>query len=378
MNLLEEFYITIWDNNFNILGVIDTIETLEIKKCLSKAGTFTLTVPLTLESVSLLKVGNLITASNNIRPGYTLEPYVITYKQLSINSKGVEQLEIQGKSLFIWFNQRVLTQNYNMTDTIPNIIKTILMNECINPRNPNRIIPNLNFTTLTEITNKTTFLPQSQYSTVSSSITSILQSQYIGIQILMSPYQNAYIIELFVGKDYSLGNTEGNTPIIFSSDLNNIMGESFTHSIVNFSNVAYVYGTVDNKAELIITGDTETKGLNRVEIGVDGSDPTLNGEQFNLTSSNYQAIMTAAGEQTLANSEITRNFAGKLNMHTDLKYRLNFNVGDTISCINKEWSLNEDLIITEVTEQFSVQGNQITLSFGYPLPTLLEKINLDY
>lgn len=382
MNLLEDFYITIWDKNFNVLGIIDTIETLEMTKYLSKAGTFELTVPVTTDTIKLLKVGNLITKStNNIleSSNYLLEPYIITYKQIKINNKGVEGLEIQGKSLFTWFNQRVLTQNYNITDSISNIVYKLLNTECINPSNRNRIIPNLYLENI-DINLNTTFCPQSEYSTLSSALTTLLSQFYIGLEILMSPNDKTYIVKLFQGKNLYLENNENNTPIIFSSNLNNIMGESFTHTNVNFNNVAYVYGTLEgnNTPKLVVIGNNMAIGLNRFEIGICGDDPIINGAELNLTSDNYQHILTAVGEQYLATSEITKNFAGKLNMNADIKYKKNFYVGDKISCINKNWDLNENLVITAVTENWSVQGQQISLTFGYPLPTILEKINKQY
>ena len=382
MNLLEDFYITIWDTNFNVLGIIDTIETLEITKYLSKAGTFELTVPVTANTINLLKVGNLITkATTNVleKANYILEPYVITYRQIKVNNKGVESLEIQGKSLFVWLKQRILTQNYNITDSVSNIVATLLNNECINPSNAARAIPNLQLGE-GEININTTFSPQTEYSSLASALTTLLSQFYIGIEILMSPKEKIYTIQLFQGENLALGNSESNIPIIFSSNLNNIMGETFTHTNVNFNNVAYVYGTLEknNTPELVIVGDTAATGLSRFEVGVSGDNPTINGAELDLTSSNYQKIMTAVGEQYLATSEITKNFAGKLNMHTDVKYKVNFSVGDKISCINKEWDLNENLIITAVTETWSVQGQQISLTFGYPLPTILEKINQEF
>ncbi len=382
MNSLEDFYITIWDTNFNVLGIIDTIETLEITKYLSKAGTFQLTVPVTTNTMNLLKVGNLITeATTNVlkSSNYLLEPYVITYKQIKINSKGTENLEIQGESLFAWFNQRVLTQTYNITDSISNIISKVLNIECIKPSNPNRIIPNL-YLEDNNIDLKTTFCPQSEYSTLSSALSALLSQFYIGLEILMAPNDKTYIVRLFQGKNLCLGNNENNTPIIFSSSLNNIMGESFTHTNVNFNNVAYVYGSLEETetSKLIVVGDTTATGLNRFEVGINGDNSTINGAELDLTSDNYQSIMNAVGEQYLATSEITRSFTGQLNMHIDIKYKKNFYIGDKISCINKDWDLDENLVITAVTETWSVQGQQISLTFGYPLPTILEKINKQY
>lgn len=380
MNLLEEFYITIWDAEFNIQGIIDTIETLEIVKNLNKTGTFTLTVPLTSEYIKLLKIGNLITKSSESIKSNLLEPYIITYKQISINSDGVETLEIQGKSLLYWLKSRVITKSYNTTDTIENILNTLVNAECINPIDPHRIIPNLSINPTNNYTDKTTFITQSQYTELLSTLTSIAQLNYYGIQILMNPQESQYIFEVYKGKDRTLDNSEDNNVLIFSSNLNNIMSETFTHSIVNLQTTAYVYGTLSdskNTPELVIVGE-EATGLDRIEVGVSGSDPTINGEQFNLTESNYKQIMTAVGEQTLANAEITKSFDGKLNMHAGLKYKLDFNVGDKISCINNSWDLNESLFITSVTEQYSTQGQQISLGFGIPLPTILEKINSIY
>lgn len=384
LQLLQDFYITVWDTNFNVCGLIDDIVTLETTSYLNKQGTFQLTVPLTPNHIELLQVGNIITKSTfslTENDNFVVEPWLITMRQIKINNDGVETLEVQGNNLLTWLNQRVLTTMYNTTDTIANLISTMVTNECITPVDSNRVIPNLVVVNLTSSNAKTTYITQSQYSSLLGALTNVASGNYTGFKILMNPYQQVYILEIFEGEDRSQHNTVGNEAVIFSSALNNIMSESYTHTNVNFNNTCYVYAQLNNGStesnKLIIVGE-ENAGLNRFETSVNGADPTINGDEIQLTKGNYEEVMTALGEQTLALASITKNFDGKLNLNADLQYKKNFNLGDTVTVYNFDWGLYMNNVITSVTEQWSVNGIGIKLSFGYPLPTLLEKINQQF
>lgn len=372
---LINFIITVWDININPVAIIDEIIALEWTVNLNKVGTFTLQVPLNSNNIAAFQIGNLIT-KNHYDNKYNKEAYIINYRQITINKDGVETLEIQGQSLLSWLGQRVLTENYNLDDTVENIARTLINNEVINPTDKARCIPNLKLGDKLGYEDKTTFFPNSQYPNLLTSLTSLFTQCYYGMQILMDTQNKQFIFSLYKGKQRNVGNSL-NAPVIFSSEMNTIMSEQYTHTQVNFKNVAYVFAQLSNgKNENIIVGTEE--GLHRFETGVNAGNPTLNGKQFTLTENNYKTLMTVAGQQSLAQSAITHNLTGKLNMDCELTYKENFDVGDLITIANKSWGLYEDLVVVAVSEQYSVQGIQLQLTFGYPLPTILELINKQY
>lgn len=378
---LLNFILTVWNQDVESVAIIDEIITLEWVNNLNTSGSFTLNVPLTPKNIEALKVDNLIT-KNNYGSSAIKETCIITYRQITINKSGVETLQVKGSTLLSWLSQRVLTENYNVNDTIENIARTLVTNEAINPNNSDRIIPNLQLGELKGLQNQTTFFPNSQYPQLLQSLSSLFTAVYYGMEILMDTINKCFVFDIYAGKDLSI--TSGSSqPLLFSNEMNNIMSESYTHTKVNFNNVAYVYAqfstnNTDNTEinKTIIVGDAA--GLKRFEMSVSGGNPTLNGEQFQVTQANYQTLLPIVGEQALSQSDITHNFTGKLNMNCGLIYKKDFNVGDTITAFNKDWGLNKSLVIVGVTEQYSVQGQQITLNFGYPLPTILDLINKKY
>lgn len=381
MELLKDFYITIFDKEFNIKGIIDNIETLEIVKYLNKVGTFQLTLPLTTDHIELLQIGNIITKKNSNSNNDLLEGWVITMRQIKINSNGVESLQVQGSNLITWLSQRILTKQYNITDTISSIMEQMIITECIEPQNFNRKINNLIIDNTTTSAAKTTYITQSQYSSLTSALNTVASAAYIGFEILIDSIEKRYVVKIYNGIDRSQNNRFGNIPVIFSSNLNNIMSESYIHTNVNFNNTCYVYAQLEennkNENKLIVVGD-ENAGLERFETSISGSDPTLNGAEIQLTKENYKTIMSAVGEQSLALAAITKNFTGQLNLESNLQYKKDFDLGDTVTCYNLDWGIYENNIITSVTEQWSVNGLSLKLGFGYPLPTLLEKINKEF
>lgn len=378
---LLNFVLTVWDLEVQPIAIIDEIISLEWVSNLNKAGTFTLSVPLSEANITALAVDNIITKNTYGEEGLK-EACIITYRQITVNNQGIETLEVQGSTLLNWLSQRVLTQNYNLSDTIENIARNLVLNEAITPINSDRIIPNLELGEIKSLTDTTTFFPNSQYPQLLQALSNLFTGVYYGMEILMDTINKKFIFNVYQGIDRTISSTT-NQPLLFSSEMNNIMSESYTHTKVNFNNVAYVYaqfesvgtsGTEINKT--VTVGNAE--GLQRFEVGVSGGSPTLNGQQFEVTESNYNTLLPIVGEQALAQAEVTHNFTGKLNMNCGLTYKRDFNVGDTITAINKAWNLNKDLVIVAVSEQYSVQGLQLSLTFGYPLPTILELINKQY
>ena len=383
---LKNFFLTVWDANFNALGIVDNIISLQWTKQLNEPGNFTLSIPLNDKNLSLFKIGNLVTKSSLSREGDLLEPFVVTYVSLSIDDEGVQTLQIQGVNLLNWFSQRVISNIDKdvMSGRVFDIIKEIISKQCINLEDSNRVIPNLTILENENLLEETTYTI-TKYSSLLDSISSICQSHYYGIEVLMNTKQKKYIVNIFKGEDKSMGISD--SPIIFSENLNNILSNSYIESSVNYKNTAYVYGTIDNKnnvngenKESIIEYPLNSSfvGLNRYETSIDCSNPEINGKKITLTNSNFGQISEALGYEVLSLSQEIKSFSGSLNVRSNLTYGSDFNVGDIVTCLNKDWNLNMNSLIVAVSEEYSVNGLNIVITFGYPLPSIIKKINSVY
>lgn len=383
---LKNFFLTVWDTEFNALGIADNIISLQWTKQLNEPGNFTLAIPFSNKNISLFKLGNLITKNSLSKDGDLLEPYVITYVNLAINDDGVETLQIQGISLLNWFSQRVISNMDKdiISGRVFDIINEIISKQCIDPEDNSRVIPNLVISENENLLEETTYTI-TKYSSLLDSISSICQSHYYGIEILMNPKVKNYIVNIFKGEDKSIGISD--SPIIFSENLNNIISNSYVESSVNYKNTAYVYGTISSSSnpngenkEAIIKYPLESSfnGLNRYETSIDCSNPDINGKKITLTNANFNQISEALGYEILSLSEEIKSFSGSLNVRSNLVYGTDFNIGDIVTCLNKDWNLNMNSLIVAVSEEYSVNGLNIVITFGYPLPSIIKKINSIY
>ncbi|MGL5616764.1 MAG: siphovirus ReqiPepy6 Gp37-like family protein [Sarcina sp.] len=378
---LKEFFLTVWDSDFNVLGIIDNIISLQWTKELNNAGSFNLTIPVNKEHLKLFQLGSLITKNTFNKEGDLLEPYVINYIEFSVDQEGNETLEIQGSSLLTWFSQRIIS---NVSEDILqgkafDILKELITLQCITPENESRIIPNLSIVENNQLEEKTTYTI-TKYSSLLDSVSSICQSMYYGIEILMNSKEKKYIVNIYKGEDKSLGDSD--SPIIFSENMNNVFSDSYIESFANYKNTAYIYGTIDNKQnseenekEIIVQYPVGNNfvGIERYETAINCSSPDINGKKMNLTVSNFSAVALALGYENLSLNQEIKSFTGDLNTESNLTYKKDFNVGDIVTCLNNSWNLNINSLIVAVSEEYSVNGLNISITFGYPLPSIVKK-----
>ncbi|MGL4990954.1 MAG: siphovirus ReqiPepy6 Gp37-like family protein [Sarcina sp.] len=267
---------------------------------------------------------------------------------------------------------------------VEDIIEELINNECINPENADRIIPNLEVQKNSNLTVRTTYAV-TKYSGLLESISSICQSSYYGIEMLMDITSKKYVINIYQGEDKSIETVY--SPVIFSEEFNNILSDGYVKSLANYRNTAYVYGSIEsgtNGNEVSKESTIEYPvgnnfvGLKRYETSIDCSDPQINGKKIKLTNLNFSQIATALAYENLSINQEVKNFTGTLNVESNLQYRRDFNVGDIVTCMNKDWNLNINSLIVSVSEQYSVNGLSVVIGFGYPLPSIIKKINSRY
>ena len=58
----------------------------------------------------------------------------------------------------------------------------------------------------------------------------------------------------------------------------------------------------------------------------------------------------------------------------NLIYRVDFDLGDKVSIINKKWGLMLNERIVSITETYDIEGLKIDIEIGSNIPTLVEKI----
>lgn len=373
----NKLYLAVWnlnnDNKYELIGQIDEIESLLIVYKYVSVSTFTLTVPYTPEVSSYLQVDNMLTIHSPETLGVeNTESFIITTKKLE-ESNGVVTLQVSGKNPLFWLSNRLcLLPNYGFTDTTPEVIaKTYVANNCAQYAPTQRQYPNLTTAPVQGLGAPITFTNTEDYPTILEVCETVLNARNLGQNVTFNLSTQTFQYNVFGGADRTINQSE-NSAVVFSPNLNNLQSQSYTHSISNFANVVYVYGQIGDTTETVIVG--EASGFNRYETSTSGT--LEQGSAVTLTKNNYQEVFTVIGENTLVTQAETKNLIGTIQLSSDFQLNIDFSLGDSVTYLNNEWGIQENVMIRELRLQYSTNGFIAQASLGYPLPTLEDKLGV--
>nr|DAQ83904.1 MAG TPA: hypothetical protein [Caudoviricetes sp.] len=373
----NKLYLAVWnlnnDNKYELIGQIDEIESLLIVYKYVSVSTFTLTVPYTPEVSSYLQVDNMLTIHSPETLGVeNTESFIITTKKLD-ESNGVVTLQVSGKNPLFWLSNRLcLLPNYGFTDTTPEVIaKTYVANNCAQYAPTQRQYPNLTTAPVQGLGAPITFTNTEDYPTILEVCETVLNARNLGQNVTFNLSTQTFQYNVFGGADRTINQSQ-NSAVVFSPNLNNLQSQSYTHSISNFANVVYVYGQIGDTTETVIVG--EASGFNRYETSTSGT--LEQGSAVTLTKNNYKEVFTVIGENTLVTQAETKNLIGTIQLSSDFQLNIDFSLGDSVTYLNTEWGIQENVMIKELRLQYSTNGFIAQASLGYPLPTLEDKLGV--
>lgn len=111
-----------------------------------------------------------------------------------------------------------------------------------------------------------------------------------------------------------------------------------------------------------------------LESDIDRSYTDDNNQQQTIPIANYKRMLSSQAVTELARYDANVNFDSSINITSNLQYRRDFNIGDRVTCQEKDWGIRLDARITEVSEVWQKGTHTIEVTFGESMPTLIEKI----
>lgn len=178
--------------------------------------------------------------------------------------------------------------------------------------------------------------------------------------------------------DRTIGNTEGNSPIVFSMELNNLLRLLFEEDSFSKCSTAIVAGEGEAQERKILeVGDTEVSGIDRIELYVDARD--LQSEKDNgdiIPDAEYQAMLKQRGEEYLDENKVFLSFEGTISTGSmSYEYGKDFFKGDYVSVVDRELNLVIDTRISKVTKSSTKTGEIIDITFGSERVALRKLLN---
>lgn len=365
----------VYSSEMELQGIVEKIASLIWTRRYWSCGEFKLLVPFTEEHSRMLVKNNIIMKRGDD------EAAQIRYVSITKNSQGLEEIEVQGKFLIAWIGKRIIKKQIITNDTTQNILYRIVRENVTNPADTARKIPDVSIATDDEDTESGVIdYTSEQYTNAQLAAETAAKAAKLGIRMRTDARTGAHVFSVYEGRDLTAGNTAGNAPCIFSQEFDNIVEQEYTNSVENLKTTAFVGGEEkEGVARKVAEVGGSAAGLAREEVFINATDIVQeyeddDGEQVTLTDAEYLALLSARGAEELEQYAETLSFGSKINTFANLIYRTDYDLGDRVTCVNKRWGIRIDVRITEIAETYQNNVEEIDITFGESLPTLLTQI----
>ena len=369
--------IYVYSEGMELQGIVEKITSLIWTRRYWSCGEFKLLVPFTAQHAKMLVKGNIVLKRGDE------EAAQIKYVHITKNSQGMEEIEVQGKFLLSWIGKRIVKQQIIRRDTTQNILYRIVRENCTAAADQRRNIPNLSVSDADKDTGSGYVDYNSElFINAQLAAETAAKAAKLGIRVVTSQRSGKHAFSVYKGRDLTADNAAGNAPCIFSQEFDNIIEQDYTNSVENLKSTAYVGGEEkpdSSTARKIAEVGSAAAGLAREEVFVNATDilqeyDTEDQQHVVLTDEQYIAQLEARGAEELEQYAETLAFGSKVNTNANLQYRVDYDLGDRVTCINKRWGVRIDVRITEIAETYETGRTEIDITFGESLPALLTQI----
>jgi len=356
--------IYIFNRDLEFKGILEGYSSLRWVRRYNKIGEFELHCALTKESLALLQRESIIYKKGDTEAGY------IETRNLSQDAEGKEVLVIKGKFLTGYLNRRIVWGTEILNTTSEVAMRSLVSNSSISATDTNRNINNLILGTLNNFTDNVDY--QTSYKNVADELESLGNTSNLGYRINFDTINKKLIFETYKGLDRSV-NQSVNARCIFSKEFENILEQEYTDSLNNYKNLCLVGGMGEGVARKLVTIGN-SNGLDRFEVFNDQKSLSNEVDSVAMSDTDYNLLLTEKGNETLAENTDIKTFDSKININSNLKYKVDYDLGDIITFVSKKWGVTLDTRISEITEIYEEQGLSIDITFGTNIPTLIDKI----
>lgn len=259
-------------------------------------------------------------------------------------------------------NERVIESTVSMLGT-PEEIAIELMNLiCIQPEEENRVIPNLTLKGAKGIGIATSM--QTTGKVLGEKLYSIEATQDQSHRIVYDYLANEMKFEVWEGLDRT-DSQSVNSWAVFSDTFANVKDVSYNRNDSNYKNVAYVYGEGEGTERewvfLDIRSDPEEE---RRELYVDARDLQKDTGETVYSDEEYEELLQQRGLEKLTEYKKVERVSSNIDPLANLKYRVDFDLGDLCTYVNTEIGITLDERITEIQEIYEKSKTSLTVTFG--------------
>lgn len=352
--------------------IIRTYTYVQYTEQFNDVGNFILRVPWTDESILFIQYNNYILFDDGIMG---------VIRAISITEEEGNELEISGYLLNGMLSKRSFLLTTSYYDTISNIARSMITDLVINPDNIERRIMFIKLSNDSKY--NPTFTNKIRVQNTGDKLNEVIQEMFITENLGYKLYPNIKNYNQSTGESYNFesadfriikpadrsnGNKEGNEPVVFSFELNNLQKLFYAEDGTDYNTIAIVASEgVGTSRKIITVGDETFTGELRDELYVDARDLQSEDSGGNkITDKQLEELMIQRGNEKLEeHQKFISLTATVITQETNFEYGKDFFLGDFVTVMSKTLNREFKLQITEAIKTISDGVEHLDFSFGY-------------
>lgn len=371
-------YVEIKNADRVTIGIVDTAKSVIWHSVYFGVGDFEIYAQATPQNLTLLKKGYFVTRQNNDEVG------IIEEIKVDFNITDGYMITAVGRFAKILIDRRIIYKLSGHTNT-PTILRgnveiavrqTVLNNAIDCTFDSRRNIAMLGLAGLNNLTpvivDESGHAAQKQvsYKNLMEYTDSVLQEYGMSAKVIYNDSNKKLLYSVFMGADRSMENTEGNDPVIFSVDYDNLLSSTYDLNDTDYRNAALIGGEGEGLERFYSLLRGQQSGLQLREIFVDAS--SINRtyendeeEEQTYTDAEYTEMLNQEGKAVLQEHIVQETFTGEINATFGAwKYGQDYFLGDIVTVQDNLINKYIDSRITEVTEVQDENGYTVDVVFG--------------
>ena len=316
-------YVEIRGADAEILGILDTARSIIWRSVYFGVGDFEIYAQATPELTNLLKVGRYVTRTDNEEVG------IIESINISTNEQDGTMITASGRFVKSLLDRRLI---YNLSGSsnaatilrgnVETAVRAVVQNNAIScPFDTKRNIPMIGLGDVANIpytivdADGKNAEKQVSYENLLEYTDGVLEEYGLSSTCKLRGGKFLYVI--YRGIDRSVDNTDGNMPIVFSKEFDNLTSSAYTYNATTEKNVALIGGEGEGVERFYsLIGGSEA-GLSRREIFIDASSisKTYKDEsdvEQTYSDAQYKAMLDAKGKQDISALVVTESLNGEI------------------------------------------------------------------
>lgn len=384
----------VFDFELNRLGLIEMYSTITYTLKFVDVGSFELKCAINKQNVKLIQKNRFL----------WIEDEVCGIIQYISSSTDDGTITAKGKLAKEMLNWRWVYPCFVKTGEPAALAESIVNIHCVNPSESKRKMRGLVIGNAGYVINKPHITYQKTGDTVLTSVQNISTANNLGFEIYFNPRNvNPFKFVMLEGKDRTIGNKDGNKPVVFSRDFENIVSGSYEYNDDSFRNIALVAGETadgsnnENAARTFLVvdqaGSENVSSFYRKELYVDARDLqseyseeaiTKDDEgndvtetvQKKMTEQEYNATLSNRGFEKMGETLVEESYESQIrtDARTIYQFGKDYTYGDYVTVIDKSLGIMLNVQITEMQIVYDANGYDYIPTFGNSVPTILKKI----